>query len=183
MGRDQRIFIHFFFFQLVLIWYEWKLIPDFCGYDSPSRILTLKCDGLTFQTISTLPFDFTGGVCSTNDDRIMMCFSKQNKKRCYKSKSPTPEYWWQFTLTSKSNYEHKSTAIALSSFNTTGMSCSVYSPVLQRTPLHWTFMKIQENREFSGRNLDKILYFLTTFGEKFPFFLAFFLKKWSKIPI
>ena len=97
------------------------MIPEFCGNDSPRQVLSLKCDGLTFEKKPTLSFDFTGGVCSTNDDRIMLCFSKQEKQRCYKSRSPTPEHWWQFIITRKSIFEHSSTAIALSSYNIPGL--------------------------------------------------------------
>ena len=50
----------------------------------------------------------------------MMCFSKEEKQRCYKSKSPAPEHWWQFTLTRKSIFEHNFTAIALSSYTLPG---------------------------------------------------------------
>ena len=71
--------------------------------------------------MSVLPFDFTGGVCSTNDNRIMLCFSRQEKKRCYKSRSPISEHWWQFTLTRESIFEHNFTAIALSSQNSSGI--------------------------------------------------------------
>ena len=107
-----------FIFWLCSAWYEF--IPDFCGFNSPRQVLTLKCDKLTFETRSTLSFDFTGGACSTNDNRIILCFPKQNTKQCYKSRSPIPEYWWQFTLTRKSILVHNSTAIALSSYNLPG---------------------------------------------------------------
>ena len=70
--------------------------------------------------MSTLAFDFTGGTCSTNDNRIMLCFSEQEKRRCYRSRSPTPEHWWQLILTRESIFEHNFTAIALSSYNTSG---------------------------------------------------------------
>ena len=73
-----------------------------------------------FDTISTLSFDFTAGACSASDNRVMLCFPNQNKKHCYKSRSPVPEHWWQFTMTRKSFFEHNFTAIALSSFNTSG---------------------------------------------------------------
>ena len=112
MDRDKCTCIFSFLFYCFLIR---VLIPNFCGFDSPSQVLTLQCAGLVFETRSGLPFDFTNGACSTNDNHIMLCFSKQNYKRCYKSRSPTPEQWWQFTLTRMSNYEHKSTAISLSS--------------------------------------------------------------------
>ena len=97
------------------------LIPNFCGSDSPSQVLTLNCDQVTFEPRSPLPFDLTGAACSTNDDHIMLCFSKENKRRCYKSRSPIPEHWWQFTLTKMSNFEHYSTAISLSTYNTLGI--------------------------------------------------------------
>ena len=69
---------------------------------------------------SSLQFDFTGGVCSANDNRILLCFSKQEKQRCYKSRSPTPDYWWHYTLTRESNFEHNLTAVALSSYSLSG---------------------------------------------------------------
>ena len=50
----------------------------------------------------------------------MMCFSEQEKQRCYKSRSPTLEYWWQFTQTRKSIFEHNFTAVAMSSYKTSG---------------------------------------------------------------
>ena len=96
------------------------MIPIFCGHDSPRRVLTLKCDRLTFEVKPTLSFDFTGGACATNNNHIVLCFSKQDKKRCYKSRSPIPEHWWQFSLTRESIFEHNFTAIALSSYNISG---------------------------------------------------------------
>ena len=119
MGRDQFVLIHLSF-QFISTWYEWKFIPGFSGYKFPRQVHALKCDGLTFEPKSTLPFDFTGGACSTNDDLIMLCFSEQEKQRCYKSRSPTLEYWWQFTLTNVSNFEHNFTPIALTSYSKSG---------------------------------------------------------------
>ena len=95
-------------------------IPDLSGIDSPRQVLSLKCDGLNFEKRPSLSFDFTGGACSTNNNRIMMCFSTQENQRCYKSRSPVQEHWWEFTLTKKSIYEHNFTAIALSSYTTSG---------------------------------------------------------------
>ena len=97
------------------------MTPDFSGNDSPRQVLSLRCDGITFEKKSLLPFDFTDGVCATNDDHIMLCFSKQNKQGCYKSRSPVPEYWRQFKLTTESIFEHNLTAIALSSYNRSGI--------------------------------------------------------------
>ena len=107
-----------FMFSVYSAWYEF--IPDFCGLNSPRQVLTLKCDKLTFETRSTLSFDFTGGACSTNDNRIILCFPKQNRKQCYKSRSPIPDYWWQFSSTRESIFDHNLTAIALSSHNISG---------------------------------------------------------------
>ena len=105
-------------FSVYSAWYEF--IPDFCGLNSPRQVLTLKCDKLTFETRSTLSFDFTGGACSANDNRIVLCFPKQNRKQCYKSRSPIPEHWWQFLSTGESIYGHNFTAVALSSYNKPG---------------------------------------------------------------
>ena len=80
----------------------------------------MKCDKLAFETKPTLSFDFTGGACSTNDNRIILCFPKQNRKQCYKSRSPIPDYWWQFSSTRESIFDHNLTAIALSSHNISG---------------------------------------------------------------
>ena len=100
-------------------------IPNLSGSRFPSQVITLKCDGFNFaskfEVQSQLMFNFTSGACSTNDDQIMLCFPEQNKKRCYKSKTPLPKYWWQFTLTRESHFEHNSTTIAISSYNTSGM--------------------------------------------------------------
>ena len=118
MDRDQRNFILFLWvFNCLIV----ELIPNFCGSDSPSQILSLNCDQMTFEARSPLPFHSTSAACSTNDDHIMLCFSKENKKRCYRSRSPTPEHWWQFTLTRMSNFEHNFTAISLSSYYTSGI--------------------------------------------------------------
>ena len=119
MDRDQTALLGFSFLFFLLI-------PDFCGSHSPSQVLTLKCDGLSFETKTPLPFNFTGGACSANDNYLMLCFSKENNKLCYKSKSPIPEYWWQFTLTRESIFEHYSTAIALSSYNASGIQIAKY---------------------------------------------------------
>ena len=111
---------NFQWFIISVCFASYKFIPDFCGLNSPRQVLTLKCDKLTFETRSTLSFDFAGGACSTNDNYIVLCFPNQNKKQCYKSKSPIPDHWWQFTLTRKSIFEHDFTAIALSSYNISG---------------------------------------------------------------
>ena len=96
------------------------LIPDVWGTQFASQVLTLNCNGLTFETGPSLPFNFTSGACSTNDNYIMFCFSRQNRRRCHKSTSPMPVHWWQLTLTRMSKLEHKSTTISLSSYNTSG---------------------------------------------------------------
>ena len=90
------------------------LIPNVWGSSSANQVLTLNCDRMTFETCPSLPFDFTSGACSTNDNHIVLCFSKQSKKRCYKSMSPIPEHWWQFTLTRMSSFRHKSISISIS---------------------------------------------------------------------
>ena len=77
----------------------------------------------------------------------MLCFSKQNRNGCYKSRSPTPEYWWQFTFTKKSNFEHNSTGIALSSFNKSGINC------FTKTNLHF-FVVVGQNYLFALGSLD-----------------------------
>ena len=97
------------------------LISYFCGSDSSGQVLAFNCDELFFETRPRFSFEFTGGACSSNDYYIMLCFSKQNKRRCYKSVSPTPEHWWQVTLTRMSNFEHDSTAISLSSYDPSGI--------------------------------------------------------------
>ena len=102
------------------------MISDFCGSNFPRQVLTLNCDGFTFETISQLAFDFTRGVCSTNDNHIILCFSKQKENRCYKSISPTPEHLSQVVLTKESNFKHISTAISLSSYNTSGKFYTYY---------------------------------------------------------
>ena len=101
---------------------EWenKLIPYYRGSGFPNQILTLNFDKFKFDTKALLPFNFTGGACSTNDYYIMLCFSNEHERRCYKSKSPIPEHWWHFTLTRKSLFDHNSTMISMSSYNASG---------------------------------------------------------------
>ena len=89
------------------------------GGKPQNQVLSLTCDQKKLEQTGKLRFDFSGGACSSNNHLIMLCFSNNAKKKCYKSKYPVPKNWCQwFTPTEESLFEHSMTDIALSSGET-----------------------------------------------------------------
>ena len=84
------------------------------GSNHPNKIFKFGCD--ESEVLSRIKFNFVGGTCASNNKHILLCFSDENKRLCYKSKSPLPKQWWQwFTFVDFSYATHDS--IALSSGN------------------------------------------------------------------
>ena len=84
------------------------------GSNHPSKIFKFDCDESKLH--SRVKFNFVGGTCASNNNYIVLCFPAENKRLCYKSKSPLPKKWWQwFTYLKLSYATHE--AIALSSGN------------------------------------------------------------------
>ena len=78
-------------------------------------VYQISCDKTEPQKMSRLQFNFTYGSCSTNGQKIILCFSNQLRKQCYNSAHPIPAKWWQwFTLEPKSNFTHHLGSIAMS---------------------------------------------------------------------
>ena len=76
------------------------------------QISKLECDQLVNKR--NLSFDFVGGRCATNNNYILLCFSKENERLCYKSKSPAPKDWWEwFTYVDLAYASHDSIALSL----------------------------------------------------------------------
>ena len=84
------------------------------GSNHPNKIFKFGCD--ESEVPSRIKFNFVGGTCASNNKHILLCFSDESKRLCYKSKSPLPKQWWQwFTYVDFSYATHDS--IALSSGN------------------------------------------------------------------
>ena len=84
------------------------------GANHPDKIFKFDCDNSEVRT--SIKFNFIGGTCASNNKYILLCFPNDNRRLCYKSKSPLPKQWWQwFTFVDFSYAIHDS--IALSSGN------------------------------------------------------------------
>ena len=86
------------------------------GLNHSRRIFKLNSDS-SEKPLSELKFDFVSGSCARNNDFVLLCFSVENKRLCYKSNSPVPDKWWKwFTYVEFAYTTHDS--ISLSSGNT-----------------------------------------------------------------
>ena len=80
------------------------------GSNNANKIFKFDCDDS--KTRSWTKFDFVGGTCASNNNYILLCFPIDNKRLCYKSKSPLPKKWWQwFTYLEFSHATHDSIAL------------------------------------------------------------------------
>ena len=85
------------------------------GSKSPHQISKIDCHQSKVPE-NNLKFNFTGGTCARNNEKILLCFPIENKRLCYKSNNPSPKKWWQwFTYVDFSFASHN--AISLSSGN------------------------------------------------------------------
>ena len=81
-----------------------------------NQILSFTCDQKKLEHKGTLRFDFNEGSCASNNHLIMLCFTNNAKKKCYKSKYPVPKNSCQwFTPTEESHYEHSMADVAMTS--------------------------------------------------------------------
>ena len=64
------------------------------GLENTRQISKLSCDQLVHKR--TLNFDLVGGRCASNNNYILLCFPKENKRLCYKSSSPLQIKWWEW---------------------------------------------------------------------------------------
>ena len=64
------------------------------GLQNTRQISKLSCDQLVHKR--TLNFDLVGGRCASNNNYILLCFPKENKRLCYKSSSPLQIKWWEW---------------------------------------------------------------------------------------
>ena len=80
----------------------------FGGSNHPNKVFKFDC--VESETRSRfIKFNFVAGTCASNDNYIFLCFPAENKRLCYKSKSPLPKYWWQwFTYVEFSYATHDS---------------------------------------------------------------------------
>ena len=82
------------------------------GSNHPNKIFKFDCDDSKVR--SRIKFDFVGGTCASNNNYLFLCFPAENKRLCYKSKSPLPNKWWQwFTFVKLSYAIHDSIALSL----------------------------------------------------------------------
>ena len=81
------------------------------GSNHPSKIFKFDCDESKLH--SRVKFNFIGGTCASNNNYIILCFPVENRRLCYKSKSPLPNKWWQwFTYLKLSYATHDSIALS-----------------------------------------------------------------------
>ena len=83
------------------------------------QVTKLDCASRRFTMQAQLAFDFVDGACTANDDFVALCFSKNDTKQCYQSRSPVAVKWWeQFLILPESYCSHYLGAIAISSGTT-----------------------------------------------------------------
>ena len=81
------------------------------GSNHPKKIFQFDCDESKLH--ARVKFNFVGGTCASNNNYIILCFPVENKRLCYKSKSPLPKKWWQwFTYLKLSYTTHDSIALS-----------------------------------------------------------------------
>ena len=81
------------------------------GSNHPNKIFKFDCDDSVIN--SRIKFNFVGGTCASNNNYILLCFPVDNKRLCYKSKSPLPKQWWQwFTYVKLSYATHDSIGLS-----------------------------------------------------------------------
>ena len=81
------------------------------GLQNTRQISKLNCDQLVHKR--NLNFEFVGGRCASNNNYILLCFPKDNKRLCYKSNSPAPTKWWEwFTYVDLAYASHDSFALS-----------------------------------------------------------------------
>ena len=81
------------------------------GSQNSRQISKLDCDQLVHYR--NLNFEFVGGRCASNNNYILLCFPKDNKRLCYKSNSPAPTKWWEwFTYVDLAYASHDSFALS-----------------------------------------------------------------------
>ena len=86
------------------------------GSNHPNKIFKFDCDESSVR--ARIKFNFVSGTCASNDNHILLCFPKENKRLCYKSKTPLPDKWWQwFTNIELSYATHDSIALSSGSTN------------------------------------------------------------------
>ena len=87
---------------------EWhNRLYVFGGYNQRRQISRVVGCGL--KRVGNLAFDFYYGACTTvNVDQVILCFPRDNKKRCQKAVDPEGA----FTLMPSTRYEHYETRIA-----------------------------------------------------------------------
>ena len=82
------------------------------GLQNSRRISELNCDQFAVHR-QNLSFHFAGGKCASNDNYILLCFPKENKRLCYKSNSASPREWWEwFTYVDLAYASHDSIALS-----------------------------------------------------------------------
>ena len=82
------------------------------GSNHPNKVFKFGCD--KSEILPRIKFNFVSGLCASNNNYILLCFPVENKRLCYKSKSPLPKHWWQWFTYVKFSYATHD-AIALSS--------------------------------------------------------------------
>ena len=86
-----------------------ELIPQ-------NQLLSFTCAQNKLEQKSKLRFDFYGGSCASDNQKIFLCFPDNANKQCFKSKYPVPVSWWEwFTLAEESASEHSRIDVAMSS--------------------------------------------------------------------
>ena len=86
------------------------------GSVKPFQVLELECRNQYFQRRTDLQFSFADGVCANNNELILLCFSSDNKRECWKSLYPVSnDKWWKWhNRVSHSSFRHKSVTISVS---------------------------------------------------------------------
>ena len=76
------------------------------------QVSELDCDRFKVHD-RKLNFDLDDGICASNNNYIFLCFPVENKRLCYKSKSPLPNQWWEwFTYVELSYATHDSITLS-----------------------------------------------------------------------
>ena len=93
------------------------------GGVNQKQILKLDCKGKGLNNMADLSFEFADGSCASNNEQVLLCFFKSDRKQCYLSTDPIKS----FTQTEKSIHKHNQGTTAVSKGEFLKIQCKSFT--------------------------------------------------------